>query len=56
MQDYSKLYQSRILGRKKCSKLKQIERLLLSGLRPELVVFLIAAVIFPNEVVSYFRR
>lgn len=50
MQDYSKLFQSRILVKRESRAVRQIRRLLLSGLRPEIVVLLIAAVVFPKSI------
>ena len=50
MQDYSKLFQSRILVKRERSAVQQIRRLLLSGLSPEIIVLLIAAVVFPKSI------
>ena len=50
MQDYAKLFQSRILVKRERSAVQQIRGLLLSGLRPEIIVLLIAAVVFPKSI------
>ena len=50
MRDYSKLFESRILVKRESSTIRQIRRLLLSGLQPEIIVLLIAAVVFPKSI------
>ncbi len=56
MQDYSKLYPSRFRTTRQTSKLKQIRKLLLSGLPPEVMLLLIAAVVLPKEIADIFRK
>lgn len=46
MQDFAKLYQRKHLPGKK-TKLMQIRRLILSGLAPEIIVLLVAALVLP---------
>ena len=56
MQDYARLYPSRFRKVAESGKLKQIRRLLLSGLPPEVMLLLIAAVVLPRDVVDLFRK
>lgn len=53
MQDYAPLFHRKF---RKRSRLNQIRKLLLSGLSPELLVVLIAAIVFRHEVITLFRR
>jgi hypothetical protein len=53
MQDYAKLYQK---DRRSRSKMNQIRRLLLLKLPPEVIVVLIAIVVFPLHALSMIRR
>jgi hypothetical protein len=56
MQDYSKLYPSRFRTVAKTSKLTQIRKLLLSGLPPEVMLLLIAAVVLPTDFLTALKR
>jgi hypothetical protein len=56
MEDYSRLYPSRFRTVAKTSKLSKIRKLLLSGLPPEVLLLLIAAIVLPKEVFAMFKR
>lgn len=49
MQDYAKLFQSRILVKQQNRQLARIRKLILSGIRPEIIVVLIAVLLFPKS-------
>lgn len=56
MQDYSKLFRSRILVKQQNSKLRQIRKLLLSGLPTEILLLLIVAIILPKDILFMLKR
>ncbi len=56
MQDCSRLYPSRFRTSVQTSKLGKIKKLLLSGLPPEILLLLIAAIVLPEDVVKILRR
>ena len=49
MQDYSKLFESKIRLKRNNNKLYQIRRLLLTGLAPEVIVLLIMVILMPKQ-------
>lgn len=56
MNDYAQLYDKRYKQTKASSKLKQIRKLLFSGLPPEIMIALIVAVVLPADVLSLLKR
>lgn len=56
MQDYARWYPSQFRASARNSKLSQIRKLLISGLPPEVMLLLIAAIVLPTDIMSALKR
>ncbi len=56
MQDYAKLYPSRFRCAARNNKIDQIRKLLISGLPPEIMLLMIAALVLPADISAALKR
>lgn len=56
MYDYARMYRREYQEKVASRKVRQIERLYKSSLPPDMILFLIAAVLFPVQILQILRK